>query len=102
AHWSVVRGPWSVVRVSEAQCTRGGTERVHCERGGYGPRTTDHGQRAMSDKHLRQALQPQLEDLRQRGLYKRERQLQGPQGAAIQVGGREVINFCANNYLGLA
>src|SRR5262249_461442 len=32
----------------------------------------------------------------------RERQLQGPQGAAIQVGGREVINFCANNYLGLA
>jgi glycine C-acetyltransferase len=56
----------------------------------------------MSDKHLRQVLQPQLEDLRQRGLYKRERQLQGPQGAAIQVGGREVINFCANNYLGLA
>src|SRR5262245_61334907 len=56
----------------------------------------------MSDQHLRQVLQPQLEDLRQRGLYKRERQLQGPQGAAIQVGGREVINFCANNYLGLA
>src|SRR5947209_3846861 len=56
----------------------------------------------MSDKHLRQILQPQLEDLRQRGLFKRERQLQGPQGAAIQVGGREVINFCANNYLGLA
>ncbi|MBI1917856.1 MAG: glycine C-acetyltransferase [Planctomycetes bacterium] len=56
----------------------------------------------MSDKHLRQVLQSQLEDLRQRGLYKRERQLQGPQGAAIQVGGREVINFCANNYLGLA
>src|SRR5215471_21539488 len=56
----------------------------------------------MSDKHLRQVLQPQLEDLQQRGLYKRERQLQGPQGSSIQVGGREVINFCANNYLGLA
>ena len=56
----------------------------------------------MSDKHLRQVLQPQLEDLQARGLYKRERQLQGPQGSAIQVGGREVINFCANNYLGLA
>src|SRR5262249_27086921 len=56
----------------------------------------------MSDNHLRQVLRPQLEDLRQRGLYKRERQLQGPQGAAIQVAGREVINFCANNYLGLA
>src|SRR5207253_7066608 len=40
--------------------------------------------------------------LQTRGLYKRERQLQGPQGAAIRVGGRDVINFCANNYLGLA
>src|SRR3712207_1566821 len=56
----------------------------------------------MSDTHLRQVLAPQLEDLRHRGLYKHERQLQGPQGAAIRVGGREVINFCANNYLGLA
>ena len=28
--------------------------------------------------------------------------LQGPQGAEIQVGGRQVLNFCANNYLGLA
>ncbi len=56
----------------------------------------------MSDKHLLQVLRPQLEDLQAKGLYKRERQLQGPQGAAIRVGGREVINFCANNYLGLA
>ena len=56
----------------------------------------------MSDKHLRQVLGPQLDDIRQRGMYKRERQLEGPQGAAIRVGGREVINFCANNYLGLA
>ena len=56
----------------------------------------------MSDKHLRQVLQPQLDELQARGLYKRERQLQGPQGSAIRVGGRDVINFCANNYLGLA
>jgi glycine C-acetyltransferase len=56
----------------------------------------------MSDTHLRQVLQPQLDDLQHRGLYKRERLLQGPQGSAIRVGGREVINFCANNYLGLA
>src|SRR4051812_46099906 len=56
----------------------------------------------MSDKHLLQVLKPQLDDLRAKGLYKRERQLQGPQGSAIRVGGREVINFCANNYLGLA
>jgi glycine C-acetyltransferase len=56
----------------------------------------------MSDTHLREVLRPQVADLRERGLYKRERQLQGPQGAAIRVAGREVINFCANNYLGLA
>src|ERR1700756_3714502 len=56
----------------------------------------------MSDRHLLQVLTPQLDDLRARGLYKSERQLQGPQGSAIRVGGREVINFCANNYLGLA
>jgi glycine C-acetyltransferase len=56
----------------------------------------------MSDTHLRQVLQPQLADLQAKGLYKRERQIQGPQGSAIQVGGREVLNFCANNYLGLA
>ena len=56
----------------------------------------------MSDKHLLQVLQPQLEDLKAKGLYKRERQIQGPQVAAIRVGGRDVLNFCANNYLGLA
>src|SRR5215467_12970336 len=56
----------------------------------------------MSDTLLRQVLRPQLDDLRNRGLYKRERQLQGPQGSAIRVADREVINFCANNYLGLA
>jgi len=56
----------------------------------------------MSDAHLLQVLKPQLDDLRAKGLYKRERQLQGPQGSGITVGGREVINFCANNYLGLA
>src|SRR5262249_9152359 len=56
----------------------------------------------MSDTHLLQVLRPQLDDLKAKGLYKRERQLQGPQGAAIRVGGRDVLNFCANNYLGLA
>src|SRR5438094_7365373 len=56
----------------------------------------------MSDQRLRELLRRQLEDLKARGLYKRERQLQGPQGSTIRVGDREVINFCANNYLGLA
>src|SRR5215471_11178502 len=56
----------------------------------------------MSDKRVLEVLRPQIDDLRARGLYKHERQLEGPQGAGIRVGGREVINFCANNYLGLA
>jgi len=56
----------------------------------------------MSDTHLLRVLRPQLDDLRARGLHKHERQLEGPQDAAIRVNGREVVNFCANNYLGLA
>jgi glycine C-acetyltransferase len=56
----------------------------------------------MSDHRLRDLLRPQFEDLKTRGLYKRERQLQSAQGSAIRVADREVINFCANNYLGLA
>jgi glycine C-acetyltransferase len=56
----------------------------------------------MSDQRLREHLQGKLDDLRAKGLYKRERQLQGPQSSGIRVGGRDVINFCANNYLGLA
>ncbi len=56
----------------------------------------------MSDTHLVEVLRAQIDDLRARGLYKSERQLEGPQDAAIHVNGREVINLCANNYLGLA
>ena len=51
---------------------------------------------------LTQHLQSQLDDIRTAGLYKRERLLDSPQGAEITVGGRKVLNFCANNYLGLA
>ena len=36
------------------------------------------------------------------GLYKRERLIEGPQGGRVMVGGRERVNLCANNYLGLA
>src|SRR5436305_13242179 len=56
----------------------------------------------MSDTAIRPVLRRQLDDIQDRGLFKRERKLQGPQGAAITVDGREVVNFCANNYLGLA
>src|SRR4028119_1816714 len=44
-----------------------------------------------------------LDDVHKSGLYKEERLLMSPQDAEIEVqGGKEVINFCANNYLGLA
>ena len=56
----------------------------------------------MPASRLCDLLQSQLDDLKKQGLFKKERQLEGPQGSAIRVGGREVINFCANNYLGLA
>ena len=41
-------------------------------------------------------------EIRAAGLAKEERVLETPQGVRIRVGGREVLNFCANNYLGLA
>ena len=47
-------------------------------------------------------LQKELEDIKQAGLYKEERLIEGAQQAAIQVKGNEVLNFCANNYLGLS
>ena len=47
-------------------------------------------------------LQAELEEIREAGLWKSERPIESPQAARIAVGGREVLNFCANNYLGLA
>lgn len=49
-------------------------------------------------EHLRQSL----DALREAGLYKEERIIESPQDAAITVKGKEVLNFCANNYLGLS
>jgi glycine C-acetyltransferase len=51
----------------------------------------------------REQLQTQLDEIRSAGLYKNERVLSTPQSAHVQVaGGPEVLNLCANNYLGLA
>lgn len=47
-------------------------------------------------------LREELEEINKAGLYKRERIITSEQGAEIQVGGKTVINFCANNYLGLS
>src|SRR5688572_2149520 len=49
-------------------------------------------------EHFREALA----GLEHAGLYKHERVIASPQSAEIEVGGRRVLNFCANNYLGLA
>ncbi len=52
---------------------------------------------------LNQRLAGEIERIRQDSLFKEERIITGPQGAHIKVTpGREVLNFCANNYLGLA
>ncbi|MBW2631537.1 MAG: glycine C-acetyltransferase [Deltaproteobacteria bacterium] len=51
---------------------------------------------------IREELNAQLEDLIKAGLYKKERHIASPQKARIMVNGAEVLNLCANNYLGLA
>jgi glycine C-acetyltransferase len=47
-------------------------------------------------------LRQELDGLKAKGLYKAERRIESPQRSSITVNGREVVNFCANNYLGLA
>ena len=51
---------------------------------------------------MKQHLSQTLAEIREAGLYKEERLIESPQQAAIQVKGQEVLNFCANNYLGLS
>ncbi|MBV6417147.1 MAG: 2-amino-3-ketobutyrate coenzyme A ligase [Steroidobacteraceae bacterium] len=54
------------------------------------------------DQAFLDRLAADLADLRNQGLYKSERVLASPQAAVIRSGEREVVNLCANNYLGLA
>jgi glycine C-acetyltransferase len=51
---------------------------------------------------MRDDLRAGLAEIREAGLYKAERVLGGPQAAQVSVTGETVLNFCANNYLGLA
>ncbi len=51
---------------------------------------------------IQEHLSNTLAEIREAGLYKEERFIESPQRAAIQVNGQEVLNFCANNYLGLS
>ena len=53
--------------------------------------------------NIKEDLKKEIQSIRDAGLYKEERVIVSPQGAEIEVeGGRKVLNFCANNYLGLA
>lgn len=52
---------------------------------------------------IKEYLKKELEQIKEDGLYKKERIITSPQGALIKIStGQEVINFCANNYLGLS
>ncbi len=55
----------------------------------------------MYDK-LKPILDAELASIKENGLWKEERVIESPQGREITVGGKRVLNFCANNYLGFA
>ena len=55
----------------------------------------------MNEKFV-ERLRAEIADIKDSGLYKTERIITSPQGAEITVGGKKVLNFCANNYLGLS
>ncbi|MDD3567539.1 MAG: glycine C-acetyltransferase [Bacteroidales bacterium] len=51
---------------------------------------------------IKENLQQQLQGIKDDGLYKNERVITTPQGVEIETNGQQVLNFCANNYLGLS
>ena len=51
---------------------------------------------------MKEHLCQTMAEIKEAGLYKNERLIESPQQAEIQVAGKEVLNFCANNYLGLS
>lgn len=51
---------------------------------------------------MKEFLQKEIAGIKEAGLYKEERIITSPQRAEIEVGGKPVLNFCANNYLGLS
>ena len=55
----------------------------------------------ISEKYL-QHLQTELQNIDNEGLYKRERIITSAQSAEIVANGKKLLNFCANNYLGLS
>jgi glycine C-acetyltransferase len=56
----------------------------------------------MPSDNINAFVRTELDGLKAKGLYKAERRIESPQRSGITVNGHEVVNFCANNYLGLA
>jgi len=56
----------------------------------------------MAGNSFYQRLQKELQEIKDAGLFKSERIIESEQGAEIVVNGKKVLNFCANNYLGLS
>src|ERR1700741_1264378 len=54
------------------------------------------------NENLVKRVATELEEIKASGLFKNERIIESPQGAEIMVNGKRVLNFCANNYLGLS
>ncbi|WP_118972569.1 glycine C-acetyltransferase [Taibaiella koreensis] len=56
----------------------------------------------MSSKSFYTRIQGEIDEIKEAGLFKSERRIDSEQGAEIMVNGKKVLNFCANNYLGLS
>jgi glycine C-acetyltransferase len=56
----------------------------------------------MYSRKLNESVEQELENLKNQGKFKIERELQGPQGGEVDIGGKKVLMFASNNYLGLA
>ena len=56
----------------------------------------------MYSKKLNEDIEKELENLKNAGKFKVERELMGAQGPEVEIGGKKVLMFASNNYLGLA
>jgi len=86
-------------------CKKTFTGGTHPTNGGPGrgkPAPIFAAQLRYMNENLVKRLQTEIEEIKNSGLYKTERVITSPQGAEITVNGRQVLNFCANNYLGLS
>jgi glycine C-acetyltransferase len=96
--WLLVAGSWvaslqinTILTVSNQQLATRNQQPV------YLPQIT-----ISMNENLVRRISKEIEEIKSSGLYKSERVITSPQGAEIVVNGKTVLNFCANNYLGLS